>query len=83
MNAVAAKNNLHNSLRLFAGIGLLSFAAALTGAQAIEEWIGRNCANCEQRMTTQTGAYILEKGEEALLGRAWLTQHAETSIDVQ
>lgn len=34
-------------------------------------------------MTTQTGAYILEKGEEALLGRAWLTQHAETSIDVQ
>jgi len=83
MNAVAARKNLHNSLRLFAGIGLLSFAATLTGAQAIEGWIGRNCADCEQRMTTQTGAYILEKGEEALLGRAWLTQHAETSIDVQ
>ena len=83
MNAVATRNNLHISLRLFAGIGLLSFAATLASAQAVQAWINQNCADCEQRMTTQTGAYILEKGEEALLGRAWLTQHAETSIDVQ
>jgi putative cardiolipin synthase len=34
-------------------------------------------------MATRTGAYILEKGEEALMGRAWLTQHASESIDVQ
>jgi putative cardiolipin synthase len=34
-------------------------------------------------MLSQTGAYILEKGEEALIGRAWLAQHATTSIDVQ
>ena len=34
-------------------------------------------------MATQTGVYVLEKGEEALIGRAWLTQHATTSIDVQ
>lgn len=34
-------------------------------------------------MQTQTGVYILEKGEEALIGRAWLTQHARQSIDVQ
>jgi len=34
-------------------------------------------------MATQTGAYILERGEEALLGRAWLTQHAQSSIEVQ
>jgi putative cardiolipin synthase len=34
-------------------------------------------------MKTRTGAYILEKGEEALLGRAWLTRNAEASIDVQ
>lgn len=31
----------------------------------------------------KTGAYVLEKGEEALLARAWLTDHATTSIDVQ
>jgi putative cardiolipin synthase len=34
-------------------------------------------------MTSKTGVYVLEKGEEALLGRAWLAQHATTSIDVQ
>jgi len=34
-------------------------------------------------MSTDTGVYILEKGEEALLGRAWLAQHAKRSIDVQ
>ena len=34
-------------------------------------------------MSSQTGVYILEKGEEALVGRAWLAQHATESIDVQ
>ncbi len=34
-------------------------------------------------MSSQTGAYILEKGEEALIGRAWLARHATKSIDVQ
>jgi putative cardiolipin synthase len=34
-------------------------------------------------MASKTGAYILEKGEEALIGRAWLTQNAQQSIDVQ
>ena len=49
----------------------------------IDDWIAGNCGVCVERMSTQTGAYILEKGEEALVGRAWLTQHAEKSIDVQ
>lgn len=31
----------------------------------------------------QTGAYVLETGEEALLARAWLADHAQQSIDVQ
>ena len=31
----------------------------------------------------QTGAYILDTGEEALLARAWLADHAERSIEVQ
>ncbi len=34
-------------------------------------------------MESKTGVYVLEKGEEALIGRAWLTQHATKSIDVQ
>ena len=31
----------------------------------------------------QSGAYVLDKGEEALLARAWLADHAQRSIDVQ
>lgn len=31
----------------------------------------------------ETGAYVLDTGEEALLARAWLTDHAERSIEVQ
>ncbi len=31
----------------------------------------------------QTGSYLLDTGEEALLARAWLADHAERSIEVQ
>lgn len=31
----------------------------------------------------QSGIYVLEKGEEALLARAWLADHAQKSIEVQ
>ena len=52
-------------------------------AQSIDTWIESNCADCTTRMSSQTGVYILEKGEEALIGRAWLARHATKSIDVQ
>lgn len=31
----------------------------------------------------QSGVYVLDKGEEALLARAWLADHAQNSIEVQ
>jgi putative cardiolipin synthase len=31
----------------------------------------------------QSGAYVLDSGEEALIARAWLADHAQRSIDVQ
>ena len=52
-------------------------------AQSLVDWIDTNCDDCAARMPSQTGAYILEKGEEALIGRAWLAQHATKSIDIQ
>jgi putative cardiolipin synthase len=52
-------------------------------AQSINEWVESICDDCTTRMESQTGVYILEKGEEALIGRAWLTKHAARSIDVQ
>ena len=52
-------------------------------AQSITAWVENNCSDCVARMPSQTGVYVLEKGEEALIGRAWLTQNATHSIDVQ
>lgn len=68
--------------KLCALVLMLNPATALCG-QAISEWVESICGDCATRMESQTGAYILEKGEEALIGRAWLTQHAARSIDVQ
>jgi putative cardiolipin synthase len=35
------------------------------------------------RHPDKTGVYVLEKGEESLLARAWLTDNASRSIDIQ
>lgn len=35
------------------------------------------------QMESQTGVYVLEQGAEAMLTRAWLSDHAEKTIDVQ
>ena len=56
---------------------------AASYAQTITTWVDENCVDCTSRMESKTGVYVLEKGEEALIGRAWLTQHATKSIDVQ
>ncbi|MGB5410546.1 MAG: phospholipase D family protein [Woeseiaceae bacterium] len=64
-------------------IAVFAVSLAPAHAQSISEWIEANCGDCPQTMAEKTGAYILEKGEESLIGRAWLTQHAQQSIDVQ
>jgi len=35
------------------------------------------------KMKTSTGVYVLEEGTEAMLTRAWLSEHAQQTIDVQ
>jgi putative cardiolipin synthase len=64
-------------------LAIILLFAGETEAQSIESWISEKCAECADRMDASTGAYILEKGEEALIGRAWLARHAEKTIDVQ
>ena len=61
---------------------LLAFCAH-AAAQSLPAWLSENCAECEERMSERTGVYILEKGEESLIGRAWLTQNVAHTIDVQ
>ncbi|HEY7771941.1 MAG TPA: phospholipase D-like domain-containing protein, partial [Marinagarivorans sp.] len=62
---------------------LLGLLAGSVSALPLSERIGEYCPDCAGRTATQTGAYILEKGEEALISRAWLAANAATSIDVQ
>lgn len=39
--------------------------------------------NFSEQMKTKTGVYVLEKGSEAMVTRAWLSEYAEQSIDIQ
>lgn len=36
-----------------------------------------------EQMQNQTGVYLLEEGQEAMMARAWLCEYAEKSIDIQ
>ena len=61
----------------------LLLASYSASSQSLYDWVDDNCEDCASLMAEKTGVYILEKGEEALMGRAWLTQHAQQSIDIQ
>ena len=74
---------LHTLCTVLKGAALLLLTSTMVNAQSIQQWIDEHCATCSEEMTSRTGAYILEKGEEALIGRAWLTEHAQKSIDIQ
>ncbi len=58
---------------------------ASTGTANGEETagIGRSVRPLIAAHAGKSGAYVLEKGEESLLARAWLADHAEKSIDIQ
>jgi len=70
-------------LRSLFVVSLLLIPGVCLHAQSLSTWIDENCDHCVSRMSSQTGVYVLEKGEEALIGRAWLAQHATKSIEVQ
>lgn len=45
--------------------------------------LGEYLKPVEDKMVAQTGVYVLEQGIEVMLSRAWLTERAEKTIDVQ
>src|SRR5262249_29609997 len=45
--------------------------------------LSRELAPLAPRMRTSTGIYPLEEGDVSMIARAWLTEAAEHSIDVQ
>ena len=66
-----------------ASLSLLLILPLSAPAQSLQEWVDVNCDSCAALMADKTGAHILEMGEEALMARAWLTQHATSTIDIQ
>jgi cardiolipin synthase C len=61
----------------------LALVPSMSTSQSLHDWVDANCEPCVPLMAEKTGAYILERGEEALMARAWLTDHAQETIDVQ
>lgn len=70
----------HISLLCVSSLLILSPSAS---AQSLQGWIDANCESCATLMSDKTGVFVLEMGEEALMGRAWLAQHATKTIDIQ
>lgn len=60
---------------------LLSLSASVYSETP--KWLVDACSVCSHRQDDHSGVYILEQGEEALMARSWLADHAATSIDVQ
>ncbi|MBV1877712.1 MAG: hypothetical protein KUG79_08725 [Pseudomonadales bacterium] len=61
----------------------LSFVAIHGYANGVSQQIERHSPACFEKLAHSTGAFILDKGEDALLSRAWLTQKTTHSIDIQ
>jgi putative cardiolipin synthase len=64
--------------RIVAALAALLLAGTV-GAESAADLIDRELA----RHPGQTGAFVLEKGGDALVARAWLSDQARESIDVQ
>lgn len=84
---IYSKRVLFGALIAFALLAIFRLPATASGFSAEK---GKSTLSLNQVLeelgggdSKKSGAYIFEKGEEALLARAWLTDHAEESISVQ
>lgn len=73
-------------IKLFWLVNILVLLAWSTIMLAANQPFNKSLAIVDQEIAShpnQSGIYVLEKGEEALIARAWLADHAQTSIEVQ
>ncbi len=45
--------------------------------------LSKELAGISEKMDTHTGVYVLEDGSGSMVARAWLTEYAEKTIDIQ
>jgi putative cardiolipin synthase len=55
----------------------------MTTAQSKISGLNQSIQDILRKHPEKSGAYVLERGEGALLARAWLSDQAQTSIDIQ
>lgn len=70
------------SIRLFILCSFILFHHTIFATEA-ELNINSLLAPLQENHPDKTGIYVLEKGEESLLARAWLTDHSSATIDIQ
>ncbi|MBU0479712.1 MAG: phospholipase D family protein [Proteobacteria bacterium] len=69
---------------LFTGFFVSNIPKIHANQKRLEEYpLNSTIKNLESNHPGLSAAYVLEKGEEALMARAWLADHAEKSINVQ
>jgi len=68
---------------ILVSIAIALFLATGPTLAEVEPALGTTVQPLLAAHTGRSGAYVLEKGEEALLARAWLADHATKSIDIQ
>lgn len=59
----------------------VAFCSAIT--PQVQKPLSKYLAPFAQKMKESTGVYVLEEDTESLLSRAWLSQNAEKTIDIQ
>ncbi len=73
-----------NSAKSFFITWFFCLSQPLLASNNLSNYLQSFCQQCDaQALKDSTGLYILEDGEDALMSRAWLTQHAANTIDVQ
>jgi cardiolipin synthase C len=73
-------------IRTLAPLALLLYLAAVAGVAPPSASSADPRAFIDTQLLAhpgQTGSYVLERGEQALLARAWLVDHARRSVEVQ
>ena len=58
-----------------------NFCSAVSNKEAVS--LSEFLIPFSKKMENSTGVYVLEQGTEAMMSRAWLSDHAEHTIDVQ
>ncbi len=71
-------------MKIFLYASLFLFSAhAMAAELSLSQYIDSYCERCVAKGESQSGLYILDKGEESLMSRAWLAERSTKSIDVQ